>query len=304
MTTSGIDNQDVNDARPTGFVRPTHELALRAVAALEKDRVAHAEKHIESMPDLPTIDRAWKYYLRGRVAIQQMEFDTAEQLLLQASSLAFIDGLGKEGALDPGALRLAACALHHVGWIYRRQDRADEAYRAHLAAYHFRELHGSSDEMWETAIELGLDADLAQRYDDARRWHRIAIDAAEKASEEPARKQAIAWTNLASSFTESGNHDEAVVAARTARDWWRKHDIGAVAAARADLKLGSALLRQGEALHENTDERAKPVLEEAIECLTTAGEALSAFGPDHAADVQSCLELKDFAERLRDSLEA
>jgi len=290
--------------RPTGLVQPTHERAFRALAALEKDRVADAEKHIENIPDLPTIDRVWKYYLRGRVAIRQMEFDTAGPLLLQASSLAFIDGLGKEGALDPGAMRLAACAVHHVGWIYRRQDRADEAYRAHLAAYHLRELHGSSDEMWETAIELGLDADLAQRYDDARRWYHIAIDAAEKASEEPEQKQAIGWGNMSESFTNGGQHAEAVGAARTAREWWRKHDIGAVAAARADLKLGSALLRQGEALHENNDGRAKPVLEEAIGWLTTAGEALSAFGPDHAADIQSCLELKDFAERLRDSLEA
>ena len=226
----------------------------------------------------------------------------AEPLLLQAFSLAFVNGMGEEDAVDGESLRLAARALNRVGWIYRRKDRSEDAYRTHLAAYSLRRQHGSFEEVWETATELGLDADVARRYEDARRWHRVAIEVAEKTAEEPARRQAIAWANLSRSCGDDGQHDEAVSAARTARDWWREHDLGAVTAARADGKLGGALLRQGEALHGGGEKSAKAVLDESVEWLATAAEALLAFGLDHAAEAQSCLEQKDFAERLRDSL--
>ncbi len=167
-----------------------------------------------------------------------------------------------------------------------------------------REQHGSFDELWETAVELGLDADVARRYEDAQHWHRAAIESAERVDEEAKRKQAIAWTNLSTSCTQGGLHDEAVSAARTARDFWREHDVGAVSTAQADLKLGSALLKQGESLHERGDKLARPALDEAGKWLTTAREALLAFGMDHAAEVRLCLEQKDFARRLLTSFGA
>lgn len=292
----------LGESRPAGVVQPTHQRAVRALTALEEKRIRDAEKHIATIPDFPMIDRAWKLLLRGLVAIEKLDFGAAEPLLSQGFSLSFIAGLGTEKTLDPGALRAAARALHHLGWVYRRQDRPDEASRAHLAAYHLREHHGSFDELWETASELGLDADIARRYEEAQRWHRVAIEAARQASEKPQRKQAIAWTNLAASLRDSGKHDEAVAAARTACDWWREYDLGAVTAAQADLKLGGALLAQAEALYDRGDKLARPVLDEAVERLTTARQELLAFGPDHAADAQLCLEQKDLAERLLASL--
>ena len=281
------------------------------------------------------MDQAWKLLLSGLVALDRRDLATAEAFLLQASSLAFIEATAGQRAagfslrgdsifgdsdLIPGSppglklaaqrraferdsLRVSALALHHVGWIYRRQDRPDAAYRTHLSAHALREQHGSFEELWETAVELALDADIARRHDDARHWHRAAIEAAKHATEEPERKGAIAWTNLATSCIESGRYEEAVNAARNGRDCWREHDLGHVSAARADLKLGSALLKQGEALHDRGDPLAQPLLDEAIEWLTTAHENLSAFGPGGADDARSCLELKDFAQCLRTSLE-
>ena len=65
------------------------------------------------------------------------------------------------------------------------------------------------------------------------------------------------------------------------------------------MKLGYALLRHGESLHDSDPQRAKAVLAEAIDDLTTAHESLLAFGPACAADAHWCVEQKDFAERLR-----
>ncbi len=290
------------DSRPVGFVKPNHERAVLALAAIESDRLADAEKHIAAIPESVIVDRAWKILLHGLIAVEQADSANAEVLLLEAFSLAFVAGWGREETLDPESLRLGACALHHVGRLYRRRDCPEDAYKVHLAAYDLHERYGSFDELWETAIELGLDADVARRYDDARRWYRIAIEIAGKTSDEPARKQAIAWTYLSTSLTDDGRHDEAVAAAREARDCWREHDITAVTAAQADLKLGRTLLAQGESLHECGDRLAKPILDEAIKWLATAREALLAFGPEYAADARLCLEQQDFAERLIASL--
>ncbi len=289
--------------RPAGFVEPTHERAVSALKAIEANRITDAEKHIAAIPDSPLIDRAWKSLLRGLTSVQQADFAGAEVLLLRACSVGLIAGLGKRENVDPDALRLCALALHHAGRLYRRQDRPKDAFHAHLAAHHLRQQHGSLDELWEIAVELGLDADVDRRYQEAQKWHRTAIDIAEKTSEEPARRQAVAWSNLAVSYADGGRYDEAVSAARTARDWWRQHDIGAASAAQADLKLGGILLKQGEALHERGDPNAKFPLDEAIKWLAAAHEALQAFGPDDAVDAQLCLEQQDFAQRLLASLD-
>ncbi len=315
----------VGDSRPTGVVQPTHERAVRALTALAQKRIDDAEKHIAALPDSPMTERAWKLFLRGLVSVEKPDLGAAEPLLLQAFSLAFADGHGGETskrrnvetskhqnvemskgrdveAVDGDALRLAALVFQHLGWVYRRQDRLDDAYRTHVVAYHLREHHGSFDELWETAGELGLDADVARQYEKAHHWHRVAIEAAQNVSQDRQRKQAIACTNLSTSLTNSGKHDEAVEAARRARVCWREHDAGAVTVPRSNLKLGSTLLAQGEALHDLGDRLAKSVLDEAVELLATAGEELLAFGPANAADARLCLEQKDFARRLLDSL--
>jgi hypothetical protein len=70
------------------------------------------------------------------------------------------------------------------------------------------------------------------------------------------------------------------------------------------MRLGHALLKKGESVYEQGGEGARSALVEAMERLTAAHEALVPFGPSCVADVQWCLEQKDFAERLFRSLDA
>jgi hypothetical protein len=328
---STFDNDRQTDPRPIGIICPAHERAVRALTAVREKRLADADQHIAAVPEASMRDRAWKRILQALVAIEQVKPSDAEPLLLQAASLCWIDGFGREGTPGPeephlhaghvgarnpshdagasipsrtfpDALRQASFALHHLGRVYRRQERPADASRAHLAAYHLREQYGSYEELWETATELGLDHDVARRFDEGRRWHGIALQAACKTSEEPTRKQAIAWTNICTSCMESGLCDNALSAARSARECWREHDVSDVTAAQADLTLGTALLRHGEALHERGDQLARDVLAEALEWLAAARAALLAFGPEHASEARLCVEQEDFAKRLVASL--
>jgi hypothetical protein len=303
VTAAATEWQDDRDARPTGFVRPPGDRAAHALAAIEAARLADADKHIDALPDSTTLERAWKLYLRGLVDVERAAFEAAESFLMQAFSLGLADGRRpEEGMIKPGSLRLAALAIHRVGSVYRRQDRPDDAYQTHLTAFDLRETYGSHEEMWETAADLGLDAGLARRHASAQKWHRLAVKMAKSASEEPARKQAIAWGNLSNSLLESGRPNEAVDAAVAAQACWCTHDSGAAETARAGLAVGYALLRQAESLHDTDDRKAATVLQWAVAELTTARDGLEAFGPDHAADVLWCQEQLDFAERLQRSL--
>lgn len=247
------------------------------------------------MPDREAIDYAWRLLLSAMLRLKRGEWISAEPLLREVAETA---GTGH----DSDILRVGARVLDRLGWLYRRQDRPDQAYRVHLAAYHIRDRHGSHEELWETATDLGIDADLARRYAVAQAWHRAAIEAGTRAAEQPTAKQAMAWTNLSSSLTKGGLHDQAVEAARTARSRWLEHDIADVSAARADMNLGCALLRLGEFLHDRDVDKCQVALDEASEWLTLSREALLAFGPQHAADTRWCEEQIDFAKRLRATL--
>ncbi len=283
---------------PTGIIRPTEVRAVRAFTALDVRRLSDAAKHIESLPDSSKIDRAWKSLLSGLLALRREASADAEKHLREAASMALMVGMVTEDREIDSAPRLAALAYHHLGWLYRRQDRPDAALSVHQEARRLRERHGSFEEQWETAVELGMDAGIARRYDEAHRWYRTAIDLAERASEDSSRESAVAWTLLSSSLLEYELHDEAVTAARKARDAWQAHDVGAVETARADLILGGALLGQGEAFHGCDDELAKSVLDEATQLFSTAYEAFLAFGTGSATDARLSLEQRDFAQRL------
>jgi len=296
--------QPAHDPRPIGPVQPEEESTVRAMRALERGRLGEAEKYIDLIPDSEPVGHTWKLFVQGLLAVERGDLAFAGPLLLQVASQASHEGEALQTPFDLTMLRLSARALEKVGWIYRRQDRPDDAYRTHRLAYDIRAKHGSFEEVWEAATSLGLDADLARRYEDGQAWHRVAIEAGGHAAEQPQRKRAVAWTNLAASLTKSGSHDRAVEAARTARSWWHKHDITAVSAARADMILGGTLLKQGEALHGSDPERAGTVLEEATEWLTASREALLAFGPDNAVDADWCDQQADFARRLRETLNA
>ena len=289
--------RESESARPVGVVRPRHERASRAFKALDEKRLKDARANTEAMPEAPILEYAWKLVLRGLICLEQPDFAQAEPALREGASAALVAGLGGGPENDPDAL-----SFEKVGGLYRRRDRPEAAYRAHLAAYRLRREYGSFEEMWATAVSLGIDADLARWYTHAEKWHRIAIDVGASAPDGPERGQAIAWANLASSFTNRGRYREAVDAAGNAREHWRAHDIGSLEAARADMYLGHALLKLGEALHTEDQEQAKRTLEEAIDRLDSARESLLPFGRTAAADARWCLDQTDFARRFRASL--
>ncbi len=303
MTTAEIHPVIEEALRPTGWVEPEHERARLALVALRDSRIEDAARHAQAAPVATALDRTWKSLLGGLVAVARDELRNAEHHLLEASTLACVSALGADESNQIEAWRLAGRTLHHLGWVYRRQDRLAEASHMHLAAHRLRDKCGSLEEIWETAIELGLDYDLARKYEEGGRWHRIALQAAEQAASQSDHKQAVAWSYLASSCTNDGRHDEGVSAARSARDCWRAHNIGAVTAAQADVKLGTALLKKSEMLCDRVDEMAGTVLTEAVEWLTTARDALLAFGGEHTDEARRCDEQIDFARRLLTTLE-
>lgn len=300
---AAFDRHRRSEPRPTGQVEPAHERAVKAMRALDDNRLADMATHIAAIPDVPTLSQAWKRYLQGRLAARKLDFQAAASLLSEAFTVASeaaetLSGKGKEDAR-----RLAALSLLHRGRLCRRQDQPRDAARAHRSAYDLLVDHGSYDELWEVTTELGLDAELDRQHVQAVRWHRRAIVAGRKASQDPWEKEAIAWVNLSRSSTEGSRHAKAVVAARRACECWRRHDAGALRAAQADLNLGAALVSHGQWLHDRADEPARPILDEAVACLIRAREALLAFGAVASADAESCADRLDFAERLRASLE-
>ncbi len=321
MIPTGVQSELTGEPRPTGIVQPPQESAVRVIRALGEKRLRDAQEHIDALPDTTPFDSAWKQFLCALLAVEQGDYAVAVPLLQTVASKAPTTNRGLKAARssalgtttghpDRDSLRLAARALEKVGWIFRRQERPRDAYRVHLCAYHIRNEHGSFEEVWESARSLGLAADLEGRHTDGEVWYRIAADAGARASEDPEGKQAATWTSLSASLVKSGLYDQAVDAARTAQRWWHEHDIGDVAAARADMNLGYALLKQGESLHDNDPAGAKAVLDEALKCLEASREALLAFGhvgPTFSrstdADARWCDEQTDFARRLRDSLE-
>jgi tetratricopeptide (TPR) repeat protein len=287
---------------PTGWVQPTHERALLALKAINESRWADADKHVAAIPESPLCEYAWKAYLAGRLAAERHDFPAAEARFLEAASAALASGLGDEKQASTDAMRLGAAAMEKLGCAYRRQERLDDAHRSHRAAYRLRQEHGSVEERWESAMSLAVDCTVARRDEEAERWCRVAIDLAAAASDQPTAKQAQAWGRLSPALTSLRRHEEAVAAARTAREFWRTHDLAAVTAARADLEVAQALMKFGESLYESDAPAARTILSEALESLATAAEELPPFGPEAAADARRSAELTDFVRRLLESL--
>jgi tetratricopeptide (TPR) repeat protein len=275
---------------------------LLALKGINESRWSDADKHVAAIPESPLDEYAWKMYLAGQLAAERHDFPAAEARFLEAASAALVSGLGDKKHVSTDAMRLGAAAMEKMGCVCRRQERLDDARRSHQAAYRLRQEHGSVEERWESAMSLAVDCTVARRDEDAERWCRVAIDLAATASDQPAAKQAQTWSRLSAALTALGRHEEAVAAARTARDFWRMHDIAAVTAARADLEVAQALMKFGESLYERDAKASRTILGEALECLTTAAEELPPFGPEAAADVRRSAELTDFARRLLDSL--
>ena len=277
---------------------------MRALKALAERRYKDAQANVEAMPDEPMLDLAWKQLLRGAILLEEAHLRNAEPPLKRATAVALTTGLDGQRPVDGDALRLAGLALIYLGMLFRRQDRAERAFRAHLAALRLLAEHGSAEELWEAAMNLGLDADLARAHDTAQSWHRLAIELGAWATHESERKQSIALMHLARSLTQQGQYERATDAARAAQGLWRSHDTGSADAARAEMQLAHVLVLLGESLHLCDPQKARAALDEALACLASAREALLPFGEETAADVQWCLDQCDFAQRLRASLAA
>lgn len=283
---------------PVEIVQPTETRAIRALKALAENRIKDAQTNVDALGDSPIQTLAWKLFLQGTIHGERREFSTALPVLVRSVSAALVAAFKMESAVDGEAIRLSASGLERIGRIRRRQDRPEDACRAHVAAYLLRQEHGSHEEVWESALSLGVDAELAGRPEEARAWYQTAIHVGAAATHDSMRKQAVAWSNVSVSLRQSGRHVEAVDAAKTARDCWCEHDVGAVDTARADMNLGHALLGLGESLHDQDSREAQVALREAVEWLTAAHEALLPYGPEAAPDVQWCLDQLDFARRL------
>ena len=236
-------------------------------------------------------------------ALERSELTGAAEFLVSAVALAFEWALPPRQRPNEDALRLAGRALHQLGWIRRRQDAPDEALHSHQAAYELRTRHGSVLETWETAVELGLDAELTRDSGLAQQWLKAAAELGSTCPEEPERCQALAWTHLSTSLIASRKFEEAVNAARSAKLYWEAHDPSAATCAQADLRLGHALLRAAEALAGHDGERARAHLQESLEALDAARDSLLAFGEGYEADARWCDEQRDFARRLCAALE-
>lgn len=294
--TSSVPESTPSAQRPLGLLRPAQDRARRAVKALDENRLADAERHIEAIADDDILSRGWQLLLRGRLKVQRGQLSEADPWFLQAAAVAFIGATDASPTSLSHSLRLCAAALQDSGWVARRQDRPHDAYRTHLASWKLREDCGSWEEMWETALNLGLDAGLARRHERAESWYRRAIELASLVEPHGPRCQALAWSNLSSSLADEGRFIEAVEAARQAREQWWRHDREAVSAVKADMLLGAMLLRQAEQAGE--DPALQEVLREAIGWLAGAREALLAFGDEYAVDAQACLDQQELAERL------
>jgi tetratricopeptide (TPR) repeat protein len=284
--------------RLVGHVQPIHERALRAMKALGEHRLEDARKNLDALHTSEPADRAWRHHLLGQLAMAQGNLDVAEKLFQSAAGLALQWGLGQDPPLTD-ALRLTTDAFTHLGRAHRRKDRLDQAIQAHRAGYQLRCEHGSEEERWESASELGLDHHLAGKFDDAIRWYEQAMDHALRTVENPLRRQAESRGRIAHALLSGGRFEEAATAARAARELWRRHDPGGLAAFRAELHLATALLAQAREQFEVDPAKVRTLAEEAVEQLTVARDELAAFGRDAASDVRACDDQLDFAARLR-----
>ncbi len=281
---------------------PASERAALAMKAIREARWSDAEKHIAAVPESPLSDYAWRMYLSGWLDAERDEFPPAQDNLLRAVSAALVIGLSGEKENAESVMRLAAAAMEKLGDVYRRQECLEDAYRAHRAAYRLCEEHGSIDDQWQSLMSLAVDCTVARRDDEAPRWCRAAVELSAKTTERPLEKHAQAWGRLARAWIVLGRSEEAVAAARSARDFWRRHDGAARTAPRADLDLAFALMKSAEALYATDAAQARTLLEEALSFLGTAAEELPPFGPEAVDDVRRCAEQTDFSRRLLYSL--
>ncbi len=145
---------------------------------------------------------AWRLVLEGELRFAKGDLGPAESRFMQAAVVALACGTGFQqvGRASPAVppsdenvgrsptyqalpspnLRLAAYALDRAGCVYRRLDQPGDAVIVHEQAYSLRQQAGSFEELAQSASNLGLDADMRPRFDEARKWHGIAVENARR----------------------------------------------------------------------------------------------------------------------------
>lgn len=289
MTAAGSQPFTDSPAPPTGFLEPTRERSRLAWAALRDGRLDDAARHIGALSEDADSDPTWHSFLKGELAVQRCVFDEALTALTEAAS-------PREAI--PDDVRLAAMAWERIGLLHRRREELDLAADAHERAYQLREQHGSAEERWESAHSRAVTAALGGQTDESVEWFQTALTCAGDIADGSYRCLAATHSSLADLLTTASRGAEAVASARAALACWLRHDPGSADAARAELRLGRVLTKQGESMLEVFPEAAASVLDDAIARLTAAKEALLAFGPTAYADTLWCGDLLDFAMRL------
>jgi tetratricopeptide (TPR) repeat protein len=249
-----------------------------------------------SLPETPFVERVWKLVAAGAIHECAAAHEEAEQVLGHAASLALVAHLAGGDNADAG--RLAAHVLHRLGILQRRRESWEEALQSHRLALLLRERCGSTEERWESQVELGVDCELSRDLTGAISWHAKAVETAAGLPD----KQAVAWTHLAGAYGAADRHEEALDAARRAHELWTAFDPSAVAVPRAEARLGGALVALAAGLLDRDPPRARILLREALDRLCSARESLEAFGPQTRLQAAICDEQRDFAERLSASL--
>ncbi|MHC5110232.1 MAG: hypothetical protein ACYTHJ_10180 [Planctomycetota bacterium] len=289
-----------DDTRPVGRLRPHETAAQAALEALDRAEKKSARRYLDQLDPAFGRQGAWHLLLQGELAFQSNDARRAAACFNQSFARAFVAATGSDGPFDAESMRLAALALVGVGRCYRRMDRAPDAERTHVSAYHLISLHGSHEELWEVRMELGKDAAVDGRLETAEGRYRAALSAGQSCHEAPQRKQADSTMLLSGVLADVGQWDEAVTMARRAVDLWRSFDVESSGYVKSRVELGSLLLRRGQSLLDDGDAAGSvTVIGEAVNLLSDARDELLALGDAGRLDAVLCGEQIDFAERLQ-----
>lgn len=286
--------------RPVGHVSPDSampgiEEAGRAIRAIHRERWDQAVQQIKHIADSPPIAHAWKLLLSARVDFLRGRLDEAQAASMQAAELFGL--LDDHEAADHQRAQAAAHSL--LGTVYRRRERLEEAASAHTAAHVLLQQHGSHEELWEVASELGHDALIARDFTRAQEWYQRAESTGGHATVEPSNLQALSSTHRCTALMRQEKHADAVDAARSAMNHWRDFDATAVAVAQAGFLLGSALLTHAESLLDLDPAESQVLSQQAVQNLSKALDSMRAFGTKALLDMNECDQRLEVARRLQ-----
>ena len=307
MNFSARSRQD-DSARPVGFVRPANDEVARAAEFIDMNRWDDASLALRAIVPIALIDRAWTEFLWAMIADGRRDHAEHEARLRACVTLALAGEFASPSRDEPlldgshDAPRLAALALSALGAAARRGERLDEARSLHAWSLSLRRAGGSLEEEWDSLMECAADADVQGRMNDAMDFARVAIATASRIPSGSAGRQSDGWRRLSEALDHANRGAEAIEAQRQSLSFARSHDSGGVAVARAELRLGSMLLRSAARALETGDAFGPAHLAEAAMLLAAARESLAAFGRDHDAEVRWADLQIDFAVRLRESV--